>query len=131
MVRISFVLDGEQHEVAGVLTQPLCDWDRDITVLGGKDARKSTGVMLKLEKSDDSFISGWVGADDFAANFQGYGQVVITPDGDESVLSVADLKGSATVAPRGADPEETFNEAIDGGQRVDASISFVARCPKP
>lgn len=131
MVRISFVIDGEEHEVVGAPTRPLCDWDRDITVLGGEDSRNTTGVTLRLDESNDSSIAAWVGAEDFAANFQGQGQVAITRDGDESVLSVVDLSGEATVAPQEAGSDQTFNDAIAGGQRVDATMSFVVRCPNP
>ena len=130
IVHISFEWEGERREVVGEATQPMCDPDGFITVIGG-DSRTSTGVMLRLDEEDraGSSVAAWVGGDDFAANFQGEGEVTVTPDGPDAILSVTDLSGTATVAPREAGSEQTFNEAIDGGQRVDATASFVVRCP--
>ncbi|MFK0403329.1 hypothetical protein ACIQTT_13420 [Microbacterium sp. NPDC090225] len=130
IVRISFEWEGEKREVVGEATQPMCDPDGSIIVIGG-DSRTSTGVTLRLDDEDpaESSVAAWVGGDEFAANFQGEGEVTVTPDGSDAILSVTDLSGTATVAAREAGSEQTFNEAIDGGQRVDATASFVVLCP--
>lgn len=63
-ISITYVKDGEQRELVAHPTQPLCDWDRDITVLG-EDPMVPNGVMLFLEDDGESIITGWVGDADF------------------------------------------------------------------
>lgn len=128
-VRIAFEWEGEEHEVVGEPTQPICDEGGYINVIGG-DSRNSTGVTLRLEDDpDESFVAAWVGADDFAVNFQGEGEVTVSEDDGDTLLTVTDLAGTVTAAARDADVDQTFNEAIEDGQRVDGTLSFAVRCP--
>lgn len=128
-VRIVFEWEGEEREVVGEPTQPFCDEGGYINVIGG-DSQSSTGVTLRLEDdADESFVAAWVGADDFAVNFQGEGEVTVSEDDGDTLLTVTDLAGTVTAAARDGDADQTFNEAIEDGQRVDGTLSFAVRCP--
>lgn len=130
-VRITFEWEGEEHEVRGEPTQPICDEGGYINVIGG-DSQSSTGVTLRLdEEGGESFVAAWVGADDFAAAFQGEGEVTVTDDGDDTLLSVTGLSGTVTAAARESGSGQSFNDDIEGGERVDGTLSFAVRCPNP
>ena len=127
-ISITYVQDGVQRELVAHPSKPLCDWDGYITVIG-EDLVVPNGVMLSLEDGSESTITGWVGDDGVAANFQSSGDVSIVRGEDSSVLFVSDLEGHADIAPREVGVAASINDVVGEWERVDATLTFAVTCP--
>lgn len=127
-VSITYIKDGEAHEVVGHPTKPLCDWDRYITVIA-EDLLVPSGVTTQYDEGAESSIAAWVGDDGVAAKFQSRGEISIERGEETSVLFVTELEGYADIAPREVGVPASINTVTGEYERVDATLTFAVACP--